>query len=70
MVPFFLVVFITIVCTPPLFWLQRKGVPKVFAIVIMPAVILLAGILFAAWIGPPLSDFLKSLPDYQENQRP
>ena len=66
LVPFFLAVFIAVVCTPPLFWLQRKGVPKVFALVIMLAVILLAGILFAALIGPPLSDFLKSLPDYQE----
>ena len=27
-VPFFLAVFIAVICTPPLFWLQRKGVPK------------------------------------------
>ena len=66
LVPFFLAVFIAVVCTPPLFWLQRKGVPKVFALVIMLAAILLVGILFGALIGPPLSDFLKSLPDYQE----
>jgi AI-2 transport protein TqsA len=28
MVPFFLAVFIAVICTPPLFWLLRKGVPK------------------------------------------
>ena len=27
-VPFFLAVFIAVICTPPLFWLQRKGVPE------------------------------------------
>ena len=66
LVPFFLAVFIAVICTPPLFWLQRKGVPKVFALVIMLLAILLIGILFGALIGPPLSDFLKSLPDYQD----
>ena len=29
LVPFFLAVFIAVICAPPLFWLQRKGVPKV-----------------------------------------
>jgi AI-2 transport protein TqsA len=66
LVPFFLAVFIAVICTPPLFWLQRRGVPKVFALIIMLAAILLVGILFVALIGPSLNDFLKSLPDYQE----
>jgi predicted PurR-regulated permease PerM len=26
LIPFFLAVFIAVICTPPLFWLQRKGV--------------------------------------------
>ena len=29
LVPFFLAVFIAVICTPPLLWLQSKGVPKV-----------------------------------------
>jgi len=32
LVPFFLAVFIAVICTPPLFWLQRKGVPKALAL--------------------------------------
>jgi AI-2 transport protein TqsA len=66
LVPFFLAVFIAVICTPPLFWLQRKGVPKVLALVLILAAILLAGLLFGALTGPSLNDFLRSLPDYQE----
>ena len=66
LVPFFLAVFIAIICTAPLFWLQRKGVPKVLALVIILVAILFVGVLFGALIGPPLNDFLKSLPGYQE----
>jgi predicted PurR-regulated permease PerM len=49
-----------------LFWLQRKGVPKVLALVLILAAILIVGLLFGALIGPSLNDFLKSLPEYQE----
>jgi AI-2 transport protein TqsA len=66
LVPFFLAVFIAVICTPPLFWLQRKGVPKVLALVLILVAILLVGLLFGALTGPSLNDFLRSLPDYQE----
>ena len=66
LVPFFLAVFIAVICTPPLFWLQRKGVPKVLALTFILVAILLVGSLFGALIGPSLNDFLSSLPDYQE----
>jgi AI-2 transport protein TqsA len=66
LVPFFLAVFIAVICAPPLFWLQRKGVPKVLALVLILAAILVVGLLFGALIGPSLNDFLSSLPDYQE----
>lgn len=66
LVPFFLAVFIAVICTPLLFWLQRKGVPKVLALTVILLAILVAGMLFGALIGPSLNDFLKSLPDYQK----
>src|SRR4030042_1398189 len=66
LVPFFLAVFIAVICTPPLFWLQRKGVPKVLALVLILVAILVVGLLFGALIGPSLNHFLSSLPDYQE----
>ena len=66
LVPFFLAVFIAVICAPPLFWLQRKGVPKVVALVLILVAILIVGVLFGALIGPSLSNFLSSLPVYQE----
>ena len=66
LVPFFLAVFIAVICAPPLFWLQRKGVPKAIALIIILVVILIVGLLFGALIGPSLNDFLSSLPGYQE----
>jgi AI-2 transport protein TqsA len=66
LVPFFLAVFIAVICAPPMFWLQRKGVPKVFALALILAAILFVGLLFGALIVPSLNDFLSSLPDYQE----
>jgi AI-2 transport protein TqsA len=66
LVPFFLAVFIAVICAPPLFWLQRKGVPKVLALVLILVAILVVGLLFGALIGPSLNHFLSSLPHYQE----
>ena len=66
LVPFFLAVFIAVICAPPLFWLQRKGVPKVVALALILVLILVVGLLFGALIGPPLNNFLNSLPGYQE----
>ena len=66
LVPFFLAVFIAVICAPPLFWLQRKGVPKVIALVLILLAILVVGFLFGVLIGPSLNNFLSSLPGYQE----
>ena len=66
LVPFFLAVFIAVICAPPFFWLQRKGVPKLPALALILVAILIAGLLFAALIVPSLNDFLISLPGYQE----
>ncbi len=66
LVPFFLAVFIAVICTPPLLWLQSKGVPKILALVLILLGILVVGFLFGALMGPSLNDFLNSLPDYQE----
>jgi len=66
LVPFLMAVFIAVICTPPLFWLQRKGVPKILALIIILVVILAVGLFFATLIGSSLNDFLISLPGYQE----
>jgi AI-2 transport protein TqsA len=66
LVPFFLAVFIAVICAPPLFWLQRKGVPKALALITILVGILIVGGLFGTLIGRSLNAFLSSLPGYQE----
>ncbi len=66
LVPFFVAVFMAVICAPPMFWLQRKGVPKVVALALILGAILFGGLLVGALIGPSLSNFLSSLPVYQE----
>ena len=66
LVPFLLAVFIAVICAPPLFWLQRKGVPKVLALVLILVAILFVGALFGVLIGSSLNNFLSSLPGYQD----
>ncbi len=66
LVPFFLAVFIAILCTPPLFWLQKKGVPKVLALLVILAAILAVGSLLGVLVGTSLNHFVSSLPQYQE----
>jgi AI-2 transport protein TqsA len=66
LVPFFLAVFIAVICAPPFFWLQRKGMPKLTALALILVAILIVGLLFGALIVPSLNDFLISLPGYQE----
>lgn len=66
LVPFFLAIFIAVICTPPLFWLQSKGVPKILALVLILVAILAVGSLLGALVGISLNRFLGSLPQYQE----
>ena len=66
LVPFFLAVFIAVICTPYLFWLQNKGVPKIVALLLILVTILTVGLLLGALVGTSLNNFLKSLPDYQD----
>lgn len=69
LVPFLLSLFIAIICSSPLFWLQRKGVPTFLAILILIIVILGIGFLLGALIGTSVNEFSASLPGYQERLR-
>ncbi|MFP4159738.1 MAG: AI-2E family transporter [Desulfobacterales bacterium] len=65
LVPFLLSVFIAIISTPPLFWLQRKGVPKIVAIGVIMAVILALGTLLVQFLSGSVGQFTSKLPLYQ-----
>jgi len=66
LVPFILAVFLSVICAPPLFWLQRKGVPKAVALALILITIIAVGLLLGALIGSSLNRFVTSLPNYQD----
>lgn len=66
LIPFFLSVFVAVMCAPPLYWLKRKGMPTPLAIFIVIAAILGICFVIVLTIGTSLNDFTSSLPLYQE----
>ncbi|MEJ2037406.1 MAG: AI-2E family transporter [Desulfosarcinaceae bacterium] len=65
LIPFILSAFIAIISAPPMFWLQRKGVPSLLAMLIVVACILLAGVIIGALVGQSINDFMQDLPVYK-----
>lgn len=67
LVPFLIAVFISVICLPPLSWLQRKRVPTTLAMLIVVAGVILIGVLITALIGTSVDDFVRDVPVYQES---
>lgn len=67
LVPFLLALFIAIICAPPLFWMQRKGIPSALAALAIVIAIIAIGLLLTTLVGTSVSDFSKSLPLYQQH---
>jgi len=65
LVPFLLSVFIVILCTPFLFWLQKKGVSETLAVLSVLVGIIALFLILMALLGTSLNDFTRDLPDYQ-----
>lgn len=63
--PFLMAIFVAIVFSPSLFWLERKGVPHSLSVVIVLAVIGLIGTLIIIWLGNSLSELSSILPSYK-----
>jgi len=64
-VPFLLAAFITIVTSPPFLWMQKKGIPKALAMLIIIFSFLIFLFLIAVLIGTSVNDFTSSLPLYE-----
>ena len=64
-IPFLVAVFLAIICSPAVVWLQRRRVPKLLAIVLV--VLILIGVLTAigALVGGSVNEFIDSVPGYQ-----
>lgn len=68
-VPFLLAAFIAIISAPPLFWLQRKGLPIWLALIIVIFGVLLIGFLISGLVGSSVKDFSGDLPTYEAKLR-
>jgi AI-2 transport protein TqsA len=65
LVPFLLAAFIAIISAPPLFWLQRKGLPTWLSLLMVVLGVLLIVLLVAGLVGTSVRDFSKDLPVYE-----
>ncbi|MCW8824683.1 MAG: AI-2E family transporter [Ignavibacteriaceae bacterium] len=65
-VPFLLAIFISIVASPPFFYLQKKGIPKVIALLIVILAFLFFIFLIGLLIGTSVNDFTSKVPVYQQ----
>jgi AI-2 transport protein TqsA len=66
LVPFLLSIFISIICSPLLFWLRKKKLPMWAALIIVLALVLTAGSIMALMVGASLNSFTQTIPVYQE----
>jgi predicted PurR-regulated permease PerM len=65
LVPFLLSLFIAIIASAPLVWLQRRGLPTAVALLVVVLVIAVFMLLFGAVIGQSINNFTENLPEYQ-----
>jgi predicted PurR-regulated permease PerM len=65
-VPFLLAVFISIVASPPFFYLQKKGIPKAIALLSVILAFLFFIFLIGLLIGTSVNDFTSKVPVYQQ----
>ncbi|WP_017445929.1 AI-2E family transporter [Gayadomonas joobiniege] len=65
-VPFLMSVFIAIICHPAIVFLAKFRVPKVLAVSIVIALIIIVGFSLAGLVGTSINNFTENLPEYKE----
>ncbi len=65
LVPFLLSLFIAVICSPPLIYMQKRGIPVVLAMLVMIGLIVIVGTIIGIVIGSSVADFKQDLPQYQ-----
>jgi predicted PurR-regulated permease PerM len=65
-VPFLVAAFLAVILTPPMRWLERRGLPTAVALLIVFLGVLVLGAGVVAIVGASASEFLKDYNQYQE----
>ena len=65
-VPFLLALFLSIICAPSLFWMQKKGIPSILAILILMFGVVCIQVLLVTLVSSSIADFSQNIPFYQE----
>jgi AI-2 transport protein TqsA len=66
LIPFLLAIFLAIIFSPPLYWLQSKRVPVWLAVPLLLLIVLVLQVGITTVVGTSLAEFTKALPQYQE----
>lgn len=64
-VPFLLSVFISIICSPALYLMKKKGIPTAPAILLLVMAIIGIGLLLGVFIGNSVQEFSSNIPEYK-----
>ncbi len=65
-VPFLLAAFLAIICAPPLFWMQKKGIPSIVGILALMLGVVFLQVLLVTLVSSSIADFSENMPLYQE----
>lgn len=65
LVPFFLSLFIAIICTPLLGFMKRYRIPTGIAILLIVVMMVVVGIFIGAIVGSSVNSFTANIPEYQ-----
>lgn len=64
-VPFLLAGFISLLCTPALFWMKEKGLPTPIALIVVLLGLFGIGAVFGGLMSTSINEFTRALPSYQ-----
>lgn len=64
-VPFLLAIFLAIICGPAFFWLKKRGLPPVAAVMTVLLGVIGLELLLGAFVGSSIDTFIQNLPLYQ-----
>ncbi len=66
LVSFLVAVFLAVIGTPPVLWLERKRIPSVVAVLIVVTGMIIVLLIVGGLVGTSLNGFIDALPSYQQ----